>query len=111
MKFNEINNIKSDSIEINCQKIYDSIIACERELDGNLVFEKTIKETLTSIEELLYTVNDVELFGEMVNLIYRFKHYSRELENQMKFIDEKRINNSKNLVYILDEMAKFKEII
>lgn len=109
--YDEIDSIKSDTIEIDCQGIYDAIIACQREFDRNLVYEKTIKETLLSIEELLYTVNEVELFGEMVDLIYRFKFYNRELENQMKFVDDIRMNKSKNLIYILDEMAKFKEII
>ena len=109
--YDEIDSIKSDTIEIDCQGIYDAIIACQREFDRNLIYEKTIKETLLSIEELLYTVNEVELFGEMVDLIYRFKFYNRELENQMKFVDDIRMNKSKNLTYILDEMAKFKEII
>lgn len=109
--YDEINSIKSDEIEIDCQAIYDAIIACEREFDRNLVFEKTIKETLSSIEELLYTVNDVELFGDMVELIYRFKFYNRELENQMKFVDDIRMKKSKNLALILREMSKFKVII
>lgn len=109
--YDEINSIKSDEIEIDCQAIYDAIIACEREFDNNLVFEKTIKETLSSIEELLYTVNEVELFGDMVELIYRFKFYNRELESQMKFVDDIRMKKSKNLSLILSEMAKFKVII
>ena len=112
MKLNsEINPIKSDSVEIDCQGIYDAVIACQRELDGNLVFEKNLRNTLDSIEQLLYTVNEVELFSDMIELIFKFKYYYRELENQMKYIDEKRINSSQNLKYILDEMSKFKEII
>ncbi|MCR5027389.1 MAG: hypothetical protein K6A34_08115 [Methanobrevibacter sp.] len=109
--YSEINKIKSDEIEIDCQGIYDAIIACQREFDNNLVFEKTIKETLSSIEELLYTVNEIELFGDMVELIYRFKYFNRELESQMKFVDDMRMNKSKNLAYIISEMAKFKVII
>ena len=109
--YDEINTIKSDTVEIDCQGIYDAIIACQREFDKNLVYEKTIKETLSSIEELLYTVNEVELFGEMIDLIYRFKFCNRQLEDQMKYVDDTRMNNSENLAYILNEMAKFKEII
>ena len=59
----EINPIKSDSIEINCQGIYDHIIAAQREFEGNLIFENNILNTLNEIEELLYCVNDIELFG------------------------------------------------
>ena len=109
--YDEINSIKSDTVEIDCQAIYDAIIACQREFDRNLVYEKTIKETLSSIEELLYTVNEVELFAQMVELIYRFKYYNRELEDQMKFVEDVRMNKSENLAYIISEMAKFKEII
>ena len=109
--YDEINSIKSDTVEIDCQGIYDAIIACQREFDRNLVYEKTIKETLSSIEELLYTVNEVELFAQMVELIYRFKYYNRELEDQMKFVEDVRMNKSENLAYIISEMAKFKEII
>lgn len=111
MKNCEINPIKSDSLEIDCQKIYDAIISCQREFDGNLIFEKNILNTLNEIEILLYDVNDIELFSEMVDLIFRFKYRARELESQMKFIDDKRILNSKNLKYIMEEMNKFKEII
>ena len=111
MMYDEINSIKSDTVEIDCQRIYDAITACQREFDRNLVYEKTIKETLSSIEELLYTVNEVELFSEMVELIYRFKYYNRELEDQMKFVEDVRMNKSENLAYIISEMAKFKEII
>lgn len=107
----EINPIKSDSLEINCQKIYDSIIASQREFDGNMSFEKYISDTLNEIETLLYAVNDIELFPEMIDLIYRFKYRLRELEGQMKFIDDEKILLSKNMNYILDEMSKFKEII
>ena len=109
--YDEINSIKSDTVEIDCQGIYDAIIACQREFDRNLVYEKTIKETLSSIEELLYTVNEAESFAEMVGLIYRFKYYNRELEDQMKFVEDIRMNKSENLAYIISEMAKFKEII
>ena len=109
--YSEINSIKSDTLEIDCQGIYDAIIACQREFNNNLVYENTIKETLSSIEELLYTVNEVELFGEMVELIYRFKFFNRELEDQMKYVDDIRMKRSKNLAYIISEMSKFKEII
>ena len=111
MKNNEINPIKSDSVEINCQGIYDHIIASQMEFDGNLIFVKNILNTLNEIEELLYCVNDIELFKEMVDLIYRFKFRLRELENQMKFLDDEKILLSQNISYILDEMSKFKEII
>lgn len=107
----EINPIKSDSMEINCQRIYDSIIACQREFDGNPEFEECLSETLDEIETLLYAVNDINLFPEMIDIIYRFKYRLRELEGQMKFIDDERILLSKNMNYILVEMAKFKEII
>lgn len=107
----EINPIKSDSLEINCQKIYDSIISFQREFDGNMEFEKYLSDTLNEIETLLYAVNDIELFPEMIDLIYRFKYRLRELEGQMKFIDDEKILLSKNMNYILDEMSKFKEII
>ena len=43
--------------------------------------------------------------------IYRFKFRLRELENQMKFLDDEKILLSQNISYILDEMSKFKEII
>ena len=76
-----------------------------------LIFEKNILNTLNEIEELLYCVNDIELFKEMVDLIYRFKFRLRELENQMKFLDDEKILLSQNISYILDEMSKFKEII
>ena len=111
MKSSEINPIKSDSVEINCQGIYDHIIASQRECDGNLIFEKNILNTLNEIEELLYQVNDIELFGEMIDLIYRFKFRLRELENQMKYLDDEKILSSQNISYILEEMSKFKEII
>ena len=107
----EINPIKSDSMEIDCQRIDDSIIACQREFDGNPEFEECLSETLDEIETLLYAVNDINLFPEMIDIIYRFKYRLRELEGQMKFIDDERILLSKNMNYILDEMAKFKEII
>ena len=111
MKSSEINPIKSDTLEINCQEIYDNIIACQREFDGNLLFERNILVTLNEIEELLFRVNDIELFGEMIDLIYRFRFRLRELESQIKFLDDKKITSSQNLSYILDEMSKFKEII
>ena len=111
MKSSEINPIRSDSIEINCQAIYDHIIASQREFDGNQVFEKNILPTLIEIEELLYRVNDIELFAEMIDLIYRFKFRLRELEGQMKFLDDERISSSQNITYIFEEMSKFKEII
>lgn len=111
MKSSEINPIKSDSVVIDCQSIYDHILASQREFDGNLVFEKNISNTLNEIEELLYRVNDIELFGEMIDLIYRFKFRLRELEGQMKFLDDERILSSQNITYILEEMSKFKEII
>ena len=111
MKSSEINPIKSDTMEIDCQEIYDHIIACQREFDGNLVFEKTILPTLNEIEDLLFVVNDIELFGEMVDIIYRFRFRLRELESQIKFLDDENITNSQNLSYILNEMSKFKEII
>ena len=107
----EINPIKSDSMEIDCQKIYDSIIACQREFDGNIDFEKFISPTLNEIENLLYNVNDIELFAEMIDIIYRFRFSLRELEGQMKFIDDEGVLLSKNMKCILDEMAKFREII
>ena len=105
MKSSEINPIKSDTMEIDCQKIYDHIIACQREFDGNLTFEKTILPTLNEIEELLFVVNDIELFGEMIDIIYRFRFRLRELESQIKFLDDENITNSQNLSYILNEMS------
>ena len=111
MKSSEINPIKSDSVEINCQGIYDHIIASQREFDGNLIFEKNILSTLNEIEELLYQVNDIELFGEMIDLIHRFRFRLRELENQMKYLDDEKILSSQNISYILKEMSKFKVII
>jgi hypothetical protein len=107
----EINPIKSDSLEINCQEIYDNIIECQRIFDGNETFEKYISPSLLEIEELLYQVNDIELFGEMIDIIYRFRFLLRQLESQMKYIDDEKIKNSKNLEYIMGEMQKFKEII
>lgn len=111
MKSSEINPIKSDSMEIDCQGIYDHIIACEMEFDGNITFEKNILDTLNEIENLLYRVNDIELFSEMIDIIFRFKFRLRELENQIKFLDDENITDSHNLNYILEEMSKFKEII
>ena len=111
MKSSEINPIKSDTMEIDCQEIFDHIIACQREFDGNLTFEKTILPTFNEIEELLFVVNDIELFGEMIDIIYRFRFRLRELESQIKFLDDENITNSQNLSYILNEMSKFKEII
>lgn len=111
MKSSEINPIKSDSMEIDCQGIYDHIIACEMEFDSNITFEKNILDTLNEIENLLYRVNDIELFSEMIDIIFRFKFRLRELENQIKFICDENITDSHNLNYILEEMSKFKEII
>ena len=111
MKSSEINPIRYDSLEINCQKIYDAIIACQREFDGNPVFENNLSNTLNEIEDLLYDVNDVEEFSEMINLILRFKFRLRELNNQMEYIDDEGIKNSINLNYVQEEMTKFKEII
>lgn len=111
MKSSEINPIKSDSMEIDCQGIYDHIIACEMEFDGNITFEKNILDTLNEIENLLYRVNDIKLFSEMIDIIFRFKFRLRELENQIKFIGDENITDSQNLNYILEEMSKFKEII
>ena len=111
MKSSEINPIKSDSMEIDCQGIYDHIIACEMEFDGNITFEKNILDTLNEIENLLYRVIDIELFSEMIDIIFRFKFRLRELENQIKFIGDENITDSQNLNYILEEMSKFKEII
>lgn len=111
MKSSEINPIIFDSLEINCQGIYDHIIASQREFDGNQIFENHILPTLNEIEELLYRVNDIELFSEMIDLIYRFKFRLRELESQMKFLDDEIILLSQNITYILEEMSKFKEII
>ena len=111
MKSSEINPIKSDSVEINCQAIYDNIIACQMEFDGNRVFEKNILATLNEIEELLFRVNDIELFTDLIDIIYRFRFRLRELEDQIKFLDDENITDSQNLSYILDEMSKFKEII
>ena len=111
MKSSEINPIKSDSMEIDCQGIYDHIIACEMEFDGNITLEKNILDTLNEIENLLYRVNDIELFSEMIDIIFRFKFRLRELENQIKFIGDENITDSQNLNYILEEMSKFKEII
>ena len=111
MKSSEINPIKSDTMEIDCQEIYDHIIACQREFDGNPSFEKNILPTLNEIEELLFVVNDIELFGEMIDIIYRFRFRLRELESQIKFLDDENISNSQNFSYILNEMSKFKEII
>ena len=111
MKSSEINPIKSDTMEIDCQEIYDHIIACQREFDGNHSFEKNILPTLNEIEGLLFVVNDIELFGEMIDIIYRFRFRLRELESQIKFLDDENITNSQNFSYILNEMSKFKEII
>lgn len=111
MKSSEINPIKSDSMEIDCQGIYDHIIACEMEFDGNITFEKNILNTLVEIENLLYKVNEIELFTEMVDIIFRFRFRLRELENQIKFIDDKNITDSHNLNYIMEEISKFKEVI
>lgn len=107
----EINPIRSDSVEINCQEIYDNIIECQRIFDGNPVFEKNLSDVLNEIEELLYQVNDVDIFAQMVDLIFRFKYRLRQLEDQMKYIDDERIENSRNIAYIMTEMQKFKEII
>lgn len=107
----EIEPIRSDSLEIDCQKIYDNIIECQRIFDGNIIFENNLSEVLNEIEELLYQVNDVDMFAHMVDLIFRFKFRLRELEDQMKYIDDEGIKNSKNLNYILNEMQKFKEIV
>lgn len=111
MKSSEINPIKSDSMEINCQGIYDNIITCQREFDGNLNFEKYISTTLNEIEELLFRVNDIELFTDMIDIIYRFRFSLRELENQIKCLDDEKITDSQSFKYILTEMSKFKEII
>lgn len=111
MKISEIRPVRSDSVEINCQAIYDAVIACQREFDGNPVFEKNILETLNSIEDLLYQVNDAELFSEIFELIIRFRFYARQLKDQIRFIDDERICSSRNMTYILGEMEKFKEII
>lgn len=111
MKSSEIKPIKSDSIEIDCQGIFDHIIACQMEFDGNVIFEKNILITLNKIEELLFGVNDIESFQDMIDIIFRFKSLLRELENQIKFLDDEKITNSQNLNYILKELSKFKEII
>ena len=111
MKSSEINPINSDSLKIDCQKIYDSIIACQREFDGNLVFEKNILATLNKIEELLFRVNDIEVFQDAVSLIMAFRFRLRQLNDQMKYIDDECIKNSENLKFIQNEMEKFKEII
>ncbi|MBR0270999.1 MAG: hypothetical protein IJQ68_03285 [Methanobrevibacter sp.] len=111
MKISEINPIKSDSLEIDCQRIYDCIISSQREFDDNSQFEIYLSQTLGEIETLLYSVNDIDLFPEMIDMIYRFKYRLRELEGQMKFIDDENITNSNDLTYILDEMSKFKRII
>lgn len=111
MKSSEINPIKSDTMEIDCQGIYENIISCQREFDGNTIFEKNILPTLNEIEELLFIVNDIELFGEMIEMIYRFRFRLRELENQILFLDDENIKSSQSLSYIIDEMSKFKEII
>lgn len=111
MKSCEINPINSDSLEIDCQKIYDSIIACQREFDGNLVFENNILGTLNKIEELLFRVNDIEVFQDAVSLILAFRVRLRQLNDQMKYIGDESIKNSENLKFIQKEMEKFKEII
>ena len=66
MKSSEINPIRYESLEIDCQKIYDAIIACQREFDGDPVFEKILSNTLNEIEDLLYHVNDIENFSQKV---------------------------------------------
>ncbi|WP_407381010.1 hypothetical protein [Methanobrevibacter sp.] len=111
MKDEIINPIQSDSVKIDCQKIYDCIISCQRMFDENPEFETYISSTLSEIEALLYRVNDIELFSEMIDLIYRFKYRLRELESQVKFIDDENVINSRDLEFILYEMSKFKEII
>ncbi len=107
----EINPINSDSLEIDCQKIFDAVIACQREFDGNPVFEKNLLNTLNKIEELLFQVNDIEVFQDAVSLIMAFRFRLRQLNDQMKYIDDVSIKNSKNLKSIQEEMEKFKEII
>ena len=59
-----------------------------------------------SISGIFYTN-----FGEMIDLIYKFRFRLRELENQLKFLEDKKIQLSDNISYILEEMTKFKEII
>ncbi len=107
----EINPIRFDSIEINCQKIYDSIIACEIEFENNKFFNNNLQEVLTSIMMMLYEVNEVEVFYDMVDLILRFKNKIRELTHIMRFIDDKDLKSSDNLSYVICEMNKFNEIL
>ena len=73
MKSSEINHIKSDSLEINCQGIYDAIIAYQREFDGNLLFEKNISKTLNEMGIEVKVVEDkmVKLY-EILDKMYGF---------------------------------------
>lgn len=111
MKSSEINPIKSDSIEIDCQGIFDAIISLEMEFDGNEEFDKYLRETFDSLEELLLKVNDIELFSEMVDIIFRFKYRHRELKAQLDFVDDENILNSPDMQSVLSELSKFSEII
>ncbi len=106
----EINPIKYDSIEINCQKIYDMIISCEIEYESNAFFKNNLYELLNSIMLLLYEVNEVELFQDMVDLIHRFKRKNRELAQIILFMEDNELKRSKKLHYIINEMKKFNEI-
>lgn len=111
MKSSEINTIKSDRMEIDCQAIFDNILSLEIEFDSNDEFDKYLRETLNALEELLLKVNDVELFSEMVDIIFRFKYRYRELKSQLDFVDDEKILNSSDLQNVLSEMSKFSEII
>lgn len=107
----EINPIKFDSIEINCQKIYDLIISCEMEYEDNVFFKNNIYGLLDSILFSLYEVNEVEIFQDMLDLIFRFKRKNRELVRVIKLMEDNGLKCSKNLHCICNEMKKFNEII
>lgn len=111
MKSSVINSIRFDSMEINCQAIFDGLVAFECEFDENPEYEKYLKESFEDIEALLLEVNDIELFPEMISLIFRFKNRYRWLKHQFDIIEDEEIRNSSDLANVLSELSKFSEII